>query len=106
MGIRFLNCFTRTVRLPSSRRSGALCILIETGHGLVLVDTGPGQEDYVRPSAILRAFQVPTLLPMDPQQAAVHGCINRSCHGTPADGILTLAVLNYIVAKSRHVGPA
>jgi hypothetical protein len=40
MNIHFLNCFTSNARLPSHWRSGTLCLLIETGQGLVLVDTG------------------------------------------------------------------
>ena len=71
MAIRFLNCFTCNARLPAHWRSGALCLLVETDQGLVLVDTGPGQEDYVHRPGILRAFQLITIVPMDPEQAAV-----------------------------------
>ena len=71
MGIRFLNCLTCNARLPRNLHTGALCLLIETRQGLVLVDTGLGQEDYVQKTSILRAFQVATIVPMDPQEAAI-----------------------------------
>ncbi len=72
MSIRFLNCFTCNARVPSSMRSGTLCLLVETDQGLVLVDAGLGQRDYVKKPAILRVFQVITHVPLDPQEAAVH----------------------------------
>ncbi len=71
MNIHFLNCFTCNARVPSELRSGALCLLIETRQGLVLMDTGLGQDDYVHRSAILRLFQLITIVPLDPQEAAV-----------------------------------
>jgi glyoxylase-like metal-dependent hydrolase (beta-lactamase superfamily II) len=71
MTIHFLNCFTCHARVPSRWRTGALCLLVETDHGLVLVDTGLGREDYVHRPAILRAFQVVTRVPMNPEEAAV-----------------------------------
>ena len=71
MAIRFLNCFTCNARVPSRWRSGTLCLLVETDHGLVLVDTGPGQDDYRCKPAILRAFQLATIVPLDPEEAAV-----------------------------------
>lgn len=71
MPIHFLNCFTCNARVPSHWRSGTLCLLIETGQGLVLVDTGPGQQDYVHKPGILRAFQVVMRVPLDPEEAAV-----------------------------------
>jgi len=71
MSIHLLNCFTCNARVPSRWRTGALCLLIETDRGLVLVDTGLGQEDYARPPAVLRAFQVVTKVPMNPEEAAV-----------------------------------
>ena len=72
MEIHFLNCFTCNARVPADWRSGALCLLIETEQGLVLVDTGPGREDYAHRTGIMRAFQVVTIVPLDPQEAAVH----------------------------------
>jgi glyoxylase-like metal-dependent hydrolase (beta-lactamase superfamily II) len=72
MNIHFLNCFTCNARVPASWRTGTLCLLVETEQGLVLVDTGLGREDYARKTAIMRAFQVVTIVPLDPQEAAVH----------------------------------
>jgi glyoxylase-like metal-dependent hydrolase (beta-lactamase superfamily II) len=72
MSIRFLNCFTCSARLPSDWRTGALCLLVETDHGLLLVDTGPGREDYVRVPIMMRALGLVTTMPMDPDEAAVN----------------------------------
>jgi glyoxylase-like metal-dependent hydrolase (beta-lactamase superfamily II) len=71
MTIYLLNCFTCNARLPSYWRSGTLCLLVETRQGLVLVDTGLGQADYVQKSGILRVFQVITHVPLIPEEAAV-----------------------------------
>ena len=71
MTIHFLNCFTCNARVPSHWRSGTLCLLIETRQGLVLVDTGLGQDDYVHKPAILHTFRVVTTVPLNPEEAAV-----------------------------------
>ena len=71
MTLRFLNCFTCSARVPSSWHTGTVCILVETTQGLVLIDTGPGSADYLRPPGILRVFQVITRVPMDADEAAV-----------------------------------
>jgi len=71
MDIHFLNCFTCSARVPSGWHSGTLCLLIETDQGLVLVDTGLGQDDYVHRTGIVRTFQVVTMVPMNPAEAAV-----------------------------------
>jgi glyoxylase-like metal-dependent hydrolase (beta-lactamase superfamily II) len=71
MVIHFLNCFTCSFRVPSHWHSGTLCLLLETKQGLVLVDTGPGAEDYIHRPGIIRTFQVVTVVPMDPEEAAV-----------------------------------
>ena len=72
MGIRYLNCFTANARMGPDWRTGALCSLVETDRGLLLVDTGPGVEDYTRVPFMMRVLQVLTEMPMDPQEAAVH----------------------------------
>jgi glyoxylase-like metal-dependent hydrolase (beta-lactamase superfamily II) len=71
MVIHYLNCFTCHARVPSRFQSGALCLLIETGQGLVLVDTGLGQEDYLHRVAMHRIFQAVMIVPMNPEEAAV-----------------------------------
>jgi len=69
--IHHLNCFTCNARFPSHWHSGALCLLVETDQVLVLVDTGLGQHDYVRPHLMMRIFQVVTRTPLDPDEAAI-----------------------------------
>ena len=71
MAVHLLNCFTCNARVPAHWRSGSLCLLIETRQGLVLVDTGLGEADYLRKSAILRVFQVITRLPLNPEETAL-----------------------------------
>jgi glyoxylase-like metal-dependent hydrolase (beta-lactamase superfamily II) len=71
VAIRFLNCFTCNARVPSHWRTGMLSLLVETSDGLVLIDTGPGQDDYVHKPAILRTFQLATHVPLDPEEAAI-----------------------------------
>ena len=71
MTIHFLNCFTCNARVPSHWRSGMLSLLIETNEGLVLVDTGPGLNDYSHKPGIIRVFQVVTKVILDPEETAV-----------------------------------
>ncbi len=87
MAIHFLNCFTCNARLPAHWRSGTLCTLIETKQGLVLVDTGLGQDDYAHPAIMHRIFQVITICPLDPQEAAAR----------------QIARLGYQVDDVRHI---
>ena len=71
MAIHFLNCLTYSSRVPSDPNIGTLCLLVETNRGLVLVDTGLGQDDYIHKTAIHRGFQVVKIVPMNPEEAAV-----------------------------------
>jgi glyoxylase-like metal-dependent hydrolase (beta-lactamase superfamily II) len=71
MTIRLLNCFTCNARVPSSWRTGTLCLLTDIAEGLVLIDTGPGLNDYLRPPSILRVFQIITKVAMNAEEAAV-----------------------------------
>jgi glyoxylase-like metal-dependent hydrolase (beta-lactamase superfamily II) len=71
----FLNCFTCNARVPSHWRSGTLCLLTETKQGLVLVDTGLGQDDYIHRAGILRMFQLLTIVPMNSEEAAARQVI-------------------------------
>ncbi len=64
MTVHYLNCFTIHARLPAHWHTGTLCLLIETNQGLVLVDTGLGQEDYIHRTGIIRIFQIVTIAPM------------------------------------------
>jgi glyoxylase-like metal-dependent hydrolase (beta-lactamase superfamily II) len=72
MTIHLTNCFTCNARYPSRLRTGTLCLLVEADDGLILVDTGPGLEDYARIPPILRMFQVATRVPLDIEETAVH----------------------------------
>lgn len=74
---------TCSARIPRGLHTGALCWLIEGDDGLILVDTGLGQADYVDRPAILRAFRMATILPFDPEQAAV--CQIRQLGFAPDD---------------------
>jgi glyoxylase-like metal-dependent hydrolase (beta-lactamase superfamily II) len=87
MTIHFLNCFTCSARVPSHWVTGALCLLVETQQGLVLVDTGPGDRDYVDKTGIMRTFQVVTIVPLDPEEAAVRQVVR----------------LGYSPEKVRHI---
>ena len=71
MTVQFLNCFTCHARVPARWHTGALCLLIETNQGLVLVDTGVGLDDVAHRPAIVRLFQLVTIAPLDPAETAV-----------------------------------
>lgn len=71
MTIHYLNCFTCNARIPRHWQSGALCLLIESNDGLVLVDTGLGTRDYVHQPGILWTFKLVTIVPLDPEEAVV-----------------------------------
>ncbi len=87
MTIQSLNCFTCNARWPLAWQTGALCLLVETRQGLVLVDTGLGTEDYLHKAPITRLFQVVTSVPLDPGETAVH----------------QLARMGYRPADLRHI---
>jgi len=71
MTIHYMNCLTAEARYPLGWRTGALCLLMETERGLLLIDTGPGLEDYARVPIMMRALAFVTKMPMDPNEAAV-----------------------------------
>jgi glyoxylase-like metal-dependent hydrolase (beta-lactamase superfamily II) len=71
MTIYFLNCFTCNARIPRHWQTGALCLLVESSDGLVLVDTGLGARDYSAAPVILRIFKLVTTMPLIPEEAAV-----------------------------------
>lgn len=71
MNIHYLNCFTCNARFPRHWRSGALVLLIESNDGLILVDTGLGTRDYIHTPGILWAFKLITIVPLDPEEAAI-----------------------------------
>ena len=71
MNLHPLNCFTCNARYPRHWQSGQLCLLVESSHGLILVDTGLGTGDYVREPLILKAFKLATIVPLNPEEAAI-----------------------------------
>jgi glyoxylase-like metal-dependent hydrolase (beta-lactamase superfamily II) len=71
MTIRFLNCFTCDGRF-NDWRTGTLCLLLETNNGLTLVDTGLGLADYENPTLFTQFFRLITIMPFDPQEAAIN----------------------------------
>jgi len=71
MRIHYLNCFTCNARIPRHWQSGGLVLLIESDEGLVLVDTGLGTQDYIKAPGILWTFKLITIVPLDPEQAAI-----------------------------------
>jgi glyoxylase-like metal-dependent hydrolase (beta-lactamase superfamily II) len=71
MSIHLLNCFTCNARWPSTMKTGAVSLLVETSNGLTLVDTGLGRQDYIRRPGIVRLFQVLTEIPLDPSESAI-----------------------------------
>ncbi len=72
MAIHIFNGFTCNARPPSKLKTGEVCSLVETDQGLVLIDTGPGLEDYAQPHWMMRLFRVVTEVAFDPQEAAIH----------------------------------
>ena len=72
MSIHIFNTFTCNARWPSRLKTGLVCTLVETDRGLVLVDTGPGLEDYAHPHAMMRIFKAMFELRFDPQEAAIN----------------------------------
>ncbi|MBN1665925.1 MAG: MBL fold metallo-hydrolase [Anaerolineales bacterium] len=45
--------------------------MVETNQGLVLIDTGPGEDDYIQSPGILRVFRVITKIPGRQEETAV-----------------------------------
>ena len=48
-----------------------MCLLVESSDGLVLVDTGLGTQDYIKAPGILWTFKLVTIVPLDPEEAAI-----------------------------------
>ena len=71
MSIHILNVFSKSLPWPPHRGIGAVCLLAETNHGLLLVDTGLGLHDYARPTRMVRDFKKVMRAVEDPDLAAV-----------------------------------
>lgn len=72
MSIHIINGFTCNARWSSTLKTGMVCMLVETDQGLVLVDTGPGTEDYARPHWMLKIYRVIMELPFDPHETTIN----------------------------------
>jgi glyoxylase-like metal-dependent hydrolase (beta-lactamase superfamily II) len=68
--IRILDCAPMAPRCPRWRICTP-CLLIDTDHGLVLVDTGLGLHDFVSPGLLVRVFRWALRFPNDPEHTAV-----------------------------------
>jgi len=65
------NGFTCDARPPSKLKTGLVCTLVETDQGPVLIDTGPGLEDYADPHWMLKLYPRLFITPMDPRETAI-----------------------------------
>ena len=72
MSIHIFNAFTCNARWPSTLKTGMVCMLVETDQGLVLIDTGPGVEDYIHPHFMLKMFRIIVDMPFDPHETAIN----------------------------------
>lgn len=72
MTIHLLNCFTCNARFTPKMKTRLLCLLIETDQGLALVDTGLGLRDYSDPTWFTQFFRLITIMPFDPDEAAIN----------------------------------
>lgn len=77
MRVHHLNCATlcpaggRGLRNQGLRQLVCHCLLLETNEGLVLVDTGLGEQDLAAPDRLGRAFRTFTRPRLDPAETAV-----------------------------------
>ncbi len=79
MTIHIFNGFTCSARIPRNRNTGLVCLLIESNQGLVLVDTGPGLDDYADPTWFTKFFRAITIMPFDPLEAAINQVMRLGC---------------------------
>lgn len=87
MAIRFLNCGTMRPYFPRVE-NGITCLLIDTNQGAVLVDTGFGLGDYLRPGRLMRFFTAAMRSPRDLHQTAVRQVQRLGYHPTDVRHIL------------------
>ncbi|MBK5108151.1 MAG: MBL fold metallo-hydrolase [Anaerolineales bacterium] len=69
MKIHHLNCGSLNPKYPPLH-SIVYCLLLETEHGLVLVDTGFGRQDYSNPSRMMAGFLWLMGVPRDEEETA------------------------------------
>lgn len=66
-----LNGFSKSLPWPPYQPIGAVCLLVETNQGLLLVDTGLGLHDYARPTRMMSDFMTVMRAVRDPEIAIV-----------------------------------
>jgi glyoxylase-like metal-dependent hydrolase (beta-lactamase superfamily II) len=71
MSIRFLNCASMMPWWPRWE-VGAICLLVDTNQGPILVDTGLGLHDHESPSRVVRFFQPIFGIQHAPEECALH----------------------------------
>ena len=76
MTIHILNCLTMNPPLLR-RHIGAVCLLVETDEGPVLVDTGFGLHDYSHPAWIVRSFSLITGVLRNQERTAIRQVVGR-----------------------------
>ena len=79
MSIRIFNCAAMAPYVPRWR-AGTPSLLVETDHGLVLVDTGMGVHDHTSPGPMVRAFSAWLNVTRDPEQTAVRQLARLGYH--------------------------
>lgn len=71
MPIHIFNGFSCNQRGASGLKTGMVIMLVETDQGPVLIDTGPGIEDYAHPHFMLKLFRLIMDVRLDPQETAI-----------------------------------
>ncbi len=102
MTIRIFNGFSCDARWPSKLNTGLVCTLVETDQGLVLIDTGPGLEDYAKPHWMMNLFQVITRVIFDPQEAAVNQ-VRRLATTPKTSDISSLPICISIIVEAYRI---
>ena len=72
MPIHHLNCMTLHAGKPIQEVTHCLLIATGTADGLVLVDTGLGDNDYTKPTPVIRAFTALNTVPGSLEETALH----------------------------------
>jgi glyoxylase-like metal-dependent hydrolase (beta-lactamase superfamily II) len=93
MSIRFLNCGTMRPYFPRVE-NGITCLLIDTNQGPVLVDTGLGLGDYLRPTRLMRFFTMAMRSPRDLNETAVRQ-VQRAGHEPSAVHHIVMTHLHF-----------
>jgi glyoxylase-like metal-dependent hydrolase (beta-lactamase superfamily II) len=78
MAIRILDCAPMSPWFPRWHIGGT-CLLVDTDHGPVLVDTGLGLHDYSNPTPKVRFFRLDFGSHNDPENAAVRQVARLGC---------------------------